>query len=60
VECKECGEDVDTLVTVKVGKKARKLCEDCAGLLREEDELLAGAESAMKSMMEYKGRQGGS
>ena len=56
MECKECGDEVDELFKVKVGKKTRKLCEDCADRIREELEIADEAESAMQDMMGYKGR----
>ena len=56
--CKECGsEDVEELVSVKVGKKSKKVCEDCADRLREQEEVGEAAEGAMQNMMEYKGRR---
>ena len=54
--CAECEDEVEEIVRVKVGRKTRKLCEDCADRLREENEIAGDAESAMQSMMEYKGR----
>jgi ribosome-binding protein aMBF1 (putative translation factor) len=57
MECKECGDEVDELVSVKVGKKTLKLCEDCAQAKAEEAEVAGEAESAMQGMMEYKGRR---
>lgn len=54
--CKECGEETDEIVTLRVGSKRLKLCEDCADRKREELEIAAEAEGAMQSMMEYKGR----
>lgn len=55
--CKKCGEEVDELVSVQVGKRTLKVCESCADELREEHEIAEGAESAMQGMMEYKGRR---
>lgn len=52
--CAECGDEVDTLVKVKVDGKTVKMCEDCASQLEEQAEQ---AESAMQNMMEYKGRR---
>jgi ribosome-binding protein aMBF1 (putative translation factor) len=53
--CKECGEEVDELVTLKVGRKKLRLCESCAELKREELDIAEEAEEAMRGMMEYKG-----
>lgn len=55
--CKGCGEEVETLVSVKVGGKTKKLCEECADRAREEGEIAEQAESAVQGMMEYKGRR---
>lgn len=54
-ECKECGDEVDELVRVKIGGRVQKLCEDCADRAREEAEIAAESESAMKDMMGFKG-----
>jgi hypothetical protein len=55
--CKECGDEVDELVTLCVGRKKVKLCEDCADRKREELEIAGEAEGVMQGMMEYKGRR---
>lgn len=54
--CKECDDEVDSLVKVKVGKKVLRLCEDCADRVREELEIAGEAEGAMRDMMGYKGK----
>jgi hypothetical protein len=55
--CKECNDEVDSLVTVKVGGKARKVCEDCADRLREQEEVAEASESVVQGMMGFKGRR---
>ena len=55
--CKGCGEDVDSLITVKDGKKSKKLCEDCADRAREEGEIAEASEGVVQNMMEFKGRR---
>ncbi|MEZ4409664.1 MAG: hypothetical protein R3A52_24810 [Polyangiales bacterium] len=55
--CKGCGDEVDALVTVKVGGKAKKLCEDCADRAREESEVAEASESVVQQMMGFKGRR---
>jgi hypothetical protein len=55
--CKSCDSTVDRLVTVKVSGKSRKLCEDCADRAREEGEIAEASESAVQSMMGFKGRR---
>lgn len=56
-ECKECGDDVETLVTVKIGKTSKKLCEDCADRAREQDEIAEASEGVIQDMMGFKGRR---
>lgn len=55
--CKECGDDVDEVVSVKVDLRTVRVCEDCADILRENEEISEQAEGAMQSMMEYRGRR---
>ena len=55
--CKACGEESDELVIVKVSGKSKKLCEACADLLREQDQIAEESESAVQSMMGFKGRR---
>lgn len=55
--CKQCGEEVDALVSVKVDGKAKKMCEDCADRVREEGEIAEASEHAVRGMMEYKGKR---
>jgi hypothetical protein len=56
-ECKECGDEVEQLVSVKIGKKTRKLCEDCADRAREESAIAEESEAAIQRMMDFKGRR---
>jgi hypothetical protein len=55
--CRECKDEVDQLVSVKVGGKGRKVCADCADRLREEGEIAEASESVVQGMMGYKGRR---
>jgi hypothetical protein len=55
--CKKCGEEVDSLVRVNVGGKAKKMCEDCADRAREEAEIAEQSESVVQTMMGFKGRR---
>jgi ribosome-binding protein aMBF1 (putative translation factor) len=55
--CKGCGEDVESLVTVKVAGKAKKLCEECADRAREEAEVAEQSEAVVQNMMGFKGRR---
>lgn len=55
--CKECKDEVEKLVTVKIGGKAHKLCEDCADRAREEAEVGEASEAVVQNMMGFKGRR---
>jgi hypothetical protein len=55
--CKSCGDDVEELVSVKVGSKTQKFCEDCADRAREEAEVAEASESVVQGMMGFKGRR---
>lgn len=55
--CRECNDEVDKLVSVKVAGKARKVCADCADRLREESEVAVESEGVVQRMMEFKGRR---
>jgi hypothetical protein len=56
-KCKGCSDDVDTLVTVRVGGKPKKLCESCADRARQEAEIAEESESVVQNMMGFKGRR---
>ena len=55
--CRECNDEVEKLVSVKVNGKAQKLCTDCADRAREEGEIAEASESVVQGMMGYKGRR---
>ena len=55
--CRECDDEVEKLVTVKVGGKAKKMCEDCADRARESDEIAEQSEAVVQQMMGFKGRR---
>lgn len=57
--CAECRDEIedDEVVKVKVGRRTRKLCEDCADRLREELEIAEASEAVIQDMMEFKGRR---
>ena len=55
--CRECHDEVDKLVSVKIGGKTRKVCEACADRLREEGEIAEASEGVIQGMMGYKGRR---
>ena len=55
--CKQCGDEVDSLVSVKVDGKAKKMCEDCADRAREQGEIAEQSEAVVQGMMGFKGRR---
>ena len=55
--CKGCGDEVDSLVSVKVAGKSKKLCEDCADRAREQDAVAEESEAVVQQMMGFKGRR---
>lgn len=55
--CRECDNEVDELKTVKVGSKKKKMCEDCADRVAQEDAVAQESESVVQGMMGFKGRR---
>lgn len=55
--CRECDDEVEELVKLKVDRKTLRLCEDCVDRMREEMEISEESESIMQEMMGYKGRR---
>jgi len=55
--CKGCDDEVETLVSVKVDGKAKKLCEECVDRAREAAEIAEASESVVQNMMGFKGRR---
>ena len=55
--CKECGDEAESLVAVKVDGKSRKMCEECADRAREASEVAEQSEAVVQSMMGFKGRR---
>jgi ribosome-binding protein aMBF1 (putative translation factor) len=55
--CKQCGDEVDALISVKVDGKAKKMCEDCADRAREQAEVAEESEAVVQGMMGFKGRR---
>ncbi len=55
--CKVCEDEVDSLVSVKVGGKTKKMCEDCADREREKAEVAEASEAVVQDMMGFKGRR---
>jgi hypothetical protein len=55
--CKQCGEEADALLTVKVAGKSKKMCEECADRAREQAEVAEQSEAVVQNMMGFKGRR---
>ncbi len=55
--CKQCGEEADALVSVKVDGKSKKMCEECADRAREQAEVAEQSEAVVQNMMGFKGRR---
>ena len=55
--CKKCGDEVEAPVTVRVGSKRVKLCEDCADRLREAAEIAEESEGVVRNMMGFTGQR---
>ena len=55
--CKGCGEDADEFSIVKVDGKPKKLCENCAEVAREQQQIAEQSESAVQGMKGFKGRR---
>jgi protein-arginine kinase activator protein McsA len=55
--CKTCGEEVDELTTVSAGGKRKRVCEDCAERLEEQDAIAEQSEAVVQQMMGFKGRR---
>lgn len=55
--CKQCGEEADTLKSVKVAGKTKKVCEDCADRIAEEGAIAEESEAVVQNMMGFKGRR---
>ncbi len=55
--CKGCGDESDELVTVNVGGKKKKLCEQCAEEAAEKDQIAEQSEAVVQSMMGFTGRR---
>jgi ribosome-binding protein aMBF1 (putative translation factor) len=55
--CKVCDDEVDSLVSVKIDGKTKKMCEDCADRAREANEIAEASESVVQGMMGFKGRR---
>ena len=56
-QCKRGGEEVDSLVSVKVDGRVKKLCEDCTDQIAEQADIAEQSESAVQQMMGFTGRR---
>jgi protein-arginine kinase activator protein McsA len=55
--CSVCQDEVETLKSVKVDGKRKKMCEDCADRAAEADAIAEASESVVQGMMGFKGRR---
>jgi len=55
--CMLCKDEADELVTVKIGGRRKKVCEDCAERLQEEAEIAEQSEAVIQEMMGFSGRR---
>lgn len=55
--CKQCGEEADELVTVRVDNRSKKLCESCAEDAQQETAIAQESEAVVQKMMDFKGRR---
>ncbi len=57
VKCRECKEEIDEWVVIKMDGKKRKVCQDCAERIEEEGLIAEESESVIQGMMGFKGRR---
>lgn len=55
--CRECENEVDSLKTVKVGTKKKKMCEDCADRVAQDEAVAEESEAVVQQMMGFKGKR---
>ena len=55
--CHECDNEVESLKTVKVGTKKKKMCEDCADRLAQDQAVAEESEAVVQQMMGFKGKR---
>ena len=55
--CKECDNEVEELITVRVDGKRKRMCQDCADRVRQDEEVAEESESVVQGMMGFKGRR---
>lgn len=56
-ECRECQDEVDEVMSIKVDGRRIKVCEDCADRIREEMEIAEESEAVIQQMMGFRGRR---
>lgn len=56
-ECRKCGDEVESLVVVRVGGKRVRMCEECADRLREENEIAEESENVVRGMLGFRGQR---
>jgi hypothetical protein len=53
--CADCGAETDEFTVIKHGRRRLQLCDECAEIRLENEEIQSEAQDAMRAMMEYKG-----
>jgi hypothetical protein len=56
-QCRDCDSEVDALKTVKVGGKKKKVCEECADRLAQDEAIAEESEHVVQQMMGFKGKR---
>jgi hypothetical protein len=56
-KCRECNNEVDALVTVRVDGKRRRMCQDCADRQRESEIVAVESEGVIREMMGFRGKR---
>ena len=55
--CRECKDEVDELIRVRVEGRVRRYCSDCVDRLREQTEMAEASEGVIQDMMGFRGRR---
>lgn len=56
MKCKQCGNAVEELHTIRVRGRERRVCEECFDRMEQDAEIEDAATGAMREMMGYRGR----
>ena len=53
--CRECNEEVEQLVAVRVEGKKKRVCPECAERLAQEEHVAEESEQVIRQMMGFRG-----